>query len=631
MSQATSILLVGRFFSVLLLGRSGDLELERPWSLLLVLAVSVVPGIVWIQDGVPGFFSTLVLMLTMPILLVLAVYFNAIWVSLVLIVHGWMVTLLSARGLSPLVAGDENSTAIVTYAYLIFVVLSISIVNLLASRKDQSRKALAIWKTMLTRRVERRTQSLRRELEWRREAEVLIRNLSHKDTTTEWLNRAGLREEMTHRSAQANSCYVLLVLENYRKIENAEGYSMAELALKGLAERIEGHLPHGSLNARVDDIHLAFILHDSEMFFGQGAANPSVEGNSFSWIPAFMVGLMELCDSPVPVGTSSIPFRVRAAAAPMAGDNVATSLEDSFKQCRRALESLGRDNSARWTILEKSAQENTTEFRILNEVQAALQNEKLILFYQPIHARDQKKVIGCEALIRWRLDDDQILGPAAFIQTVERDDLIIEVGFHCARLLATFAGRVSETGAELQFYSLNVAARQLQLGSFAEKLLEIWLGFGLSANILKVEVTESAFAGESEAVVSNLQKLHRHGVSIALDDFGTGYSSLSYLDRFPLDTIKVDRIFVQNLDQSLSSKAVLSAIGSMASQLNLSVIVEGIEDQITLDQVESLISVSGWQGYLFSAPLPDSDFLDYLSAGTGPLFGPGRTIHAEPA
>ncbi|MBI38405.1 MAG: hypothetical protein CMF59_02310 [Leptospiraceae bacterium] len=613
MSQATSILLVGRFFSVLLLGRSTDLQLARPWSLLMVLAVSIVPGLVWIQDGVPGFFNTLVLILSLPILLVLAVYFNALWVSLVLIVHGWMVTLLSARGLSPLAAGDENSTAVVTYAYLIFVVLSISIVNLLASRRDQARKALAIWKTMLTRRVERRTQSLRRELEWRREAEVLIRNLSHKDNTTEWLNRSGLREETAYRSSEANGCYVLMVLENYRKIENAEGYDMTELALKGLTERLEDHLPDGSLSARVDDIHLAFVLYDRQGAVREEGEFSSRDGQGIAPLPTFMVRLMELCDPPVPVGSSSIPFRVRAAAVPFPGGDVTASLEEAFKQCRRALESLARDQNARWTILEESAQENTTEFRLLNEVQRALENEDLILFYQPIHAEDQRSIIGCEALIRWKLDDGKILGPAAFIQTVERDELIIDVGFHCARVLARFARNLSDTGNSLQFYSLNVAARQLQLGSFADKLLEVWQGYGLAASTLKVEVTESAFAGESEAVVSNLQRLHRQGVAIALDDFGTGYSSLSYLDRFPLDTIKVDRIFVQNLDHGLSSKAVLSAIGSMANQLNLSVIVEGIEDQKTLEHVQSLIYVSGWQGYLFSPPIPDSDFIDYLS------------------
>ncbi|MEQ8350366.1 MAG: EAL domain-containing protein [Leptospiraceae bacterium] len=616
MSHATSILLAGRFFGVLLMGRQSDLELHNPWSLIVILLFSLVPGIVWLQEGVPSFFNTLVLMLSMPVLLILAANFNAIWVLLALIAHGWMITSLSARGLSPLAAGDENTTALVTYAYLIFVVLSISIINLLSTRKDQSRKALGLWKKMLTRRVEGRTRALRRELEWRREAEVLISNLSQTDHATEWLNRSGLSNELNQRMIHEKGHYVLLALENYRRIESAEGYTITELALMGLTERIEEELPSGALYARVDDIHLAFIvfgpnssLPDSEI------QHPDAQLSPYTDVANFLVRLTELCEEPVPAGEGNIPFRVRAAAVPFeASEDGKINLEESFKHCRAALELLSDDRSARWTILEGSRDENTTEFRILNEVQDALKSKRLILYYQPIHSSDGKRVIGCEALIRWRVSEDRILGPAAFIQTVERDDLIIEVGFYCARLLAQFARDAISRGLGLDYYSLNVAARQLQLGSFANKLIDIWTESGLEPSSLKVEVTESAFAGENDSVISNLQTLHGSGISIALDDFGTGYSSLSYLDRFPLDTIKVDRVFVQNLSHSGSSRAVISAIGSMAQQLDLSVIVEGIEDESAMNDVSSLISVSGWQGFHFSRPLPEADFLQYMES-----------------
>ena len=201
----------------------------------------------------------------------------------------------------------------------------------------------------------------------------------------------------------------------------------------------------------------------------------------------------------------------------------------------------------------------------------------------------------------------------AFMPMAEKFDLIHSLGLWIASEVARQAKLMQEAGLKLEFYSLNAAAPQLLHGSFARETLRIWEEAGLAPSLLKVEITESIMAENLPVLSQNLRQLRERGVSIAFDDFGTGYSSLSYLEQFPVDCIKIDRIFVQNLQQGATRSSVVQAIGLLARQLDLQVIVEGVEDPQTIEAIRPMVDVYGWQGYHFARPMAAADFQKYCT------------------
>ena len=201
------------------------------------------------------------------------------------------------------------------------------------------------------------------------------------------------------------------------------------------------------------------------------------------------------------------------------------------------------------------------------------------------------------------------MGPDTFIAVAERTDLIIDLGYEMLKQVAHQAR--AWNNLDLSLYSVNTSVRQLADQDFASKALSIWDESGLRTERLKIEITESILAMDHPVIRENLERLRKAGVSIAFDDFGTGFSSLSYLDRFPVDSIKIDRIFVQKLASGSNSRAVIEAMGLIAEQLGLDVIVEGVEDEVSLGQIRGLTPVTGWQGFLFSRPLPADEFESY--------------------
>ena len=245
----------------------------------------------------------------------------------------------------------------------------------------------------------------------------------------------------------------------------------------------------------------------------------------------------------------------------------------------------------------------------------ALQRDQLIIYYQPL-VNDRQELIGTEALLRWRHPELGMISPDRFIPLAEETGAIIPIGkwvlFSACRQAMNW-----HQGGHTDFYvAVNLSARQFREPDLVETIEQTLDVTGLPPHCLKLEVTEGGIMNHPEQAVEKMQLLREKGVHFSIDDFGTGYSSLSYLKRFPIDTLKIDRSFVNDSVTNKDDQEIIKTIIAMAKSLNLETVAEGVE---TIEQQEFL-STQGchmMQGYYFGRPMPADRFEELL--GGGPL------------
>jgi EAL domain-containing protein (putative c-di-GMP-specific phosphodiesterase class I) len=221
------------------------------------------------------------------------------------------------------------------------------------------------------------------------------------------------------------------------------------------------------------------------------------------------------------------------------------------------------------------------------------------------------KLVGMEALVRWHHPDLGLVNPAQFIPLAEETGMIIPIGAWVLRHACMQAREWHKQGHGALRVSVNLSARQFRQTDFAGSVRRILDETGFDPHYLELEVTESLLMHNIEENIVVLNELKAMGISIAVDDFGTGYSSLSYLKRLPIDTLKIDRSFVNDVNSNHDDAAIVDAIISLAQSLTLKVIAEGVE---TSDQQNFLEShqCDEMQGFLFSRPVPAAEFTALL-------------------
>jgi EAL domain-containing protein (putative c-di-GMP-specific phosphodiesterase class I) len=235
------------------------------------------------------------------------------------------------------------------------------------------------------------------------------------------------------------------------------------------------------------------------------------------------------------------------------------------------------------------------------DLRRAISEREFMLYYQP--QLDSGRVVGAEALIRWKHPRRGILSPAEFIPLAEETGLILPMGAWVLEAACTqlAAWATQERTAEITV-AVNISARQLGQPEFVEEVLATLKKTGANPKNLKLELTESMLVHNFEDVVTKMTALKAHGVRFALDDFGTGYSSLSYLKRLPLDQLKIDQSFIRDLLVDTNSSVIARTIISLSEAMGLSVIAEGVETEEQRDFLAEL-ECHSFQGYLFSPPV----------------------------
>jgi EAL domain-containing protein (putative c-di-GMP-specific phosphodiesterase class I) len=241
----------------------------------------------------------------------------------------------------------------------------------------------------------------------------------------------------------------------------------------------------------------------------------------------------------------------------------------------------------------------------------AIFKNEFVVHYQPKMNLASNRITSVEALVRWQHPTMGLLPPADFIPLAEETGLISAIGELVLERSCRQAHKWQKQGLGEICVSVNPSAHQFRKGNVAETIDRVLSTTELSPHLLELELTESLIMEDMEQNIELLQQLRSRGVELALDDFGTGYSSLSYLKRFPVDTLKIDRSFIMELDKNPGDAAITRAIIDMAHSLKMNVIAEGVE---TADHLSILrdMHCDSIQGYLISRPVPESELLELL-------------------
>jgi diguanylate cyclase (GGDEF)-like protein len=245
------------------------------------------------------------------------------------------------------------------------------------------------------------------------------------------------------------------------------------------------------------------------------------------------------------------------------------------------------------------------------ELQLAIQEAQFRVYYQPQVDAADGRIVGAEALVRWEHPEKGLISPGIFVPVAEETGLIAPIGEWVMRTAATQLKAWRDAGLPVQRIGVNVAPQQLADDGFADTVRRVLDESGLAPEHLDLEVTEGALMKNTDRTIALLTELREMGVRLSVDDFGTGYSSLGYLQRFPLNTLKVDQSFTRNMVEEQDSAAIAEAVIALAHVLGLTVIAEGVETREQWDRLREL-GCEELQGYLFSRPVPTEDFARYV-------------------
>lgn len=427
------------------------------------------------------------------------------------------------------------------------------------------------------------------------ERKKLEQELAHQafhDPLTGLANRALFLDRVTHalarRSTHEAPISVLFVdLDDFKTVNDTLGHSIGDDLLRAVAERLQGCLRLGDTAARIGGDEFAVLIED-------------MSGTDDAESVARRIG--DALSRPFRIHSHEL--RATASVGIAISEPSRSSTEDLMRNADLAMYIAKRDRLGQAIFRSEMHDAIMGRVKLKNDLAAAIDNGELELHFQPIVNMITGVVVGAEALLRWNHPQHGKVPPLEFIPLAEESDLINEIGGWALQQACTQGVQIPRLRLPGEMtMTVNLSGRQLTDHGLIEQVTRALRGSGMPAENLVLEITETALMTDVERVVEILRALKDLGVKLAVDDFGTGYSSLSYLKRFPLDILKVDRSFVEGVDQGPEGAALAHAVVRLAQTLGLRTIAEGIE---TNDQAVSLIGLGcvDAQGFLYSRPVP---------------------------
>ncbi len=434
----------------------------------------------------------------------------------------------------------------------------------------------------------------------RKASEQRIHYLAHHDALTGLHNRYSLEQLLTQSISQAQRlnrklAVLFIDLDRFKIINDTLGHTIGDQLLKDIAQRLNKSIRDSDIVARLGGDEFIVVLTNIE------------ETNNITMIASKLLDNVnrncnihghDLHTSPS-IGISVFPDD---------GQDVETLMKNADSAMYHAKE-MGRNNYQFYkTEINSLAHEY---IKMEHDIITALRKKEFQLYYQPKIKADNEKVCGVEALIRWKHPEKGLVAPDKFIAVAESSGLISQVGDWVLEEACRQLAEWRRQGLDLGI-AINISPTQLRDETLIDRLRELINNYEVPEEMLELEITETAAMTNLGNAIGLMQQMRATGVSLAIDDFGTGYSSLSSLKSFPIQTLKLDRTFVSDIEHNINDAAICSGAISLAHSLGLKVIAEGVETRAQLDFLLSH-QCDAYQGYLYSPPIPAEDILALIN------------------
>ncbi len=424
--------------------------------------------------------------------------------------------------------------------------------------------------------------------------------LAYHDYLTQLPNRRMFEEEL---EKQLKICEVynqklavlLLDLDRFKYINDTLGHPIGDTLLKRIADRLKGFSSNGKIAYRLGGDEFAIVITDFHMQ---------------SEVTAIVNAAIQLIKEPFLVEGFELNLTVSVGISQSPEDG--QSVESLMKNADTALyyaKSSGRDQSQSY-----SSSLNVQTFKLFalsNDLRKALAKGELYLQYMPRVQSHSMKIVGVEALLRWNHPDWGQVSPAEFIPIAEETGLIVPIGEWVLREACKQCRKWKSMGLPAITVSVNFSVKQLLQQNILQIIDQVIEETGFSPDRLEIEITESSFISNEKVITELLVELRKRKIKVSLDDFGTGYSSLYLLKQLSLDTIKIDRSFVEEMLAEQSNKFIIQSIIQLALGLNMQVVAEGVETEEQFNYLREL-RCDEIQGYYFSRPVNPEVIVEYL-------------------
>ena len=444
------------------------------------------------------------------------------------------------------------------------------------------------------------------DLSVRRQTEEQLQYLSSHDSLTELANRSMFTQRLQESTARARQqshqlALMHVDLDRFKHINDTLGHAVADELLRQIALRLREITPESDMLARLSADEFVIIVE-------QDTARDRLEHRAglildFLRLP-LIIGEHELVVT-ASIGISEFPHSARDSLV----------LITQANQAMQHAKHLGGNSFQFFT--EQLPGYSLERLQLENQLRKALEEDQLIVHYQPKLHLASDRIRGAEALVRWQHPEQGMLLPGSFIEMAEETGMIVALGEAVLTKACVQASEWYHQGPAPICVAVNLSVQQLRQSNFAARVEQILLDTRLPASMLEFELTESMLLEHVDAVSTNIARLQQMGIRLAIDDFGTGYSSLAYLKRFPISTLKIDRAFIGELGEGTpgarnQDAAIIRAIIAMAHSLDLVVVAEGVEHDGQLEFLKENLC-DEVQGYLISRPVAGAEFTELLS------------------
>ncbi len=433
-----------------------------------------------------------------------------------------------------------------------------------------------------------------------------FRHAAFHDALTTLPNRTLLTENLRFVIERAKNyedyqfAVLFLDLDRFKNVNDSLGHSIGDQLLIAMARRLESCIREGDIVARLGGDEFAILL--------DGIPNANEARNMAGRIQARLASPFNLSGHEVFTTTS-----IGIALSSTGYDHPENILRDADTAMYRAK----AQGKACYEVFDKGMHTHAVYLlQMENDLRRALDREEFRVVYQPIVALENGQLAGFEALIRWQHPERGFVNPSDFIPLAEDTGLIVPIGLWVLRKacqqLAKWQWQWQSAGNRELFMSVNLSSKQVAQPSLVTEIQDILEETNVEAKDLKLEITESAVMDNAEMSARLLKRLKALGVQLSIDDFGTGYSSLGYLHRFPVNTLKIDRSFVGRIGEAAENIEIVRTIVSLAENIGMEVVAEGVETLSQLTQLRKLNCRYG-QGYLFSRPVDAASVTAWIS------------------